>query len=518
MRQCGELVLRSQLESMVDVLDQHLFLEGPRVEAERARQRAAFSSAPTRPRVPRRALLRRRAGRARGGAGRPTSPRRRARGRSARRATSACTASSRRTSTSTAAGRPTRGRTAPWPRPPATRTASSSSAPPTRGSTATPSRRPPRPSRPRSARSRSIGRSSTRSPGGRRPISSPPSSLTGASTRSSSRRSGSSTCAGGAGGGARRIVPLLASFAHECLVRGGSPASAPEVEAVLDAVRRRDGDRPAPLLRRGGRGSRPRRPPLRRPVAGRPGGAARGPGRRPRAASSRSSNDAEGFFAEALRQEDRNRICGLSPIYALLRLLARRPAPGRLLQLRPVARPGRHGHLRQRELRRGRLGRMTATASDAGGVPGHESLGSLPDRPRWRVATRGRRGHPPGRPPEPLREPAGGRRDAPSPGGPAARPGRGRRRAVRRGPRGARARAGNRGAHLSDGSQEPLDTGTLVLDRRGVPYCRVKDGRFRARSRSRPGSSSPSRVEADPGSGEPVLVLGGRRLALRRAE
>ncbi len=31
--------------------------------------------------------------------------------------------------------------------------------------------------------------------------------------------------------------------------------------------------------------------------------------------------DAEGFFAEALRQEDRNRICGLSPIYALLRLL-----------------------------------------------------------------------------------------------------------------------------------------------------------------------------------------------------
>ena len=38
MRECGELVLRSQLESMVEILDQHLFLEGPRVEAERGRR------------------------------------------------------------------------------------------------------------------------------------------------------------------------------------------------------------------------------------------------------------------------------------------------------------------------------------------------------------------------------------------------------------------------------------------------------------------------------------------------
>jgi predicted class III extradiol MEMO1 family dioxygenase len=39
--------------------------------------------------------------------------------------------------------------------------------------------------------------------------------------------------------------------------------------------------------------------------------------------------DAEGFFAEAMRQRDRNRICGLSPIYAVLRLLS--GGPGRLL-------------------------------------------------------------------------------------------------------------------------------------------------------------------------------------------
>src|SRR5262245_51927690 len=46
MRQCGELVLRSQLESMLDVLEQHFFLEGARVEAERARQRSQFLGAP----------------------------------------------------------------------------------------------------------------------------------------------------------------------------------------------------------------------------------------------------------------------------------------------------------------------------------------------------------------------------------------------------------------------------------------------------------------------------------------
>ena len=49
MRACGELVPRSQLESMLEILDEHLFLEGPRADAERARQRAAFLAAPTRP-------------------------------------------------------------------------------------------------------------------------------------------------------------------------------------------------------------------------------------------------------------------------------------------------------------------------------------------------------------------------------------------------------------------------------------------------------------------------------------
>jgi uncharacterized protein len=68
--------------------------------------------------------------------------------------------------------------------------------------------------------------------------------------------------------------------------------------------------------------------------------------------------------------------------------------------------------------------------------------------------------------------------------------------------------------HLSDGSQEPLDTSTLVLDRRGVPYCRVKDGRFRARFSVPAWLQLAGRVEDDPGSGEPTLILGGRRITI----
>ena len=72
--------------------------------------------------------------------------------------------------------------------------------------------------------------------------------------------------------------------------------------------------------------------------------------------------------------------------------------------------------------------------------------------------------------------------------------------------------------HLSDGSQEPLEAGSLVLDRRGIPYCRVKGGRFRARFSVSAWLQLAEKVEVDPGSGEPALVLGGRRFVLRGAE
>ena len=69
--------------------------------------------------------------------------------------------------------------------------------------------------------------------------------------------------------------------------------------------------------------------------------------------------------------------------------------------------------------------------------------------------------------------------------------------------------------HLSDGSQEPLDAGTLVLDGRSIPYCRVKGGQFRARLSVAAWLQLAERVEADPGSEEPTLVLGARRFLLR---
>ena len=73
-------------------------------------------------------------------------------------------------------------------------------------------------------------------------------------------------------------------------------------------------------------------------------------------------------------------------------------------------------------------------------------------------------------------------------------------------------------AHLNDGSREPIDADTLVLDRHGVPYCRVKNARFRARLSVAAWLQLAALVEADPRSGEPVLVMGSRRFPLRRAE
>jgi|RhiMetdeSRZDD1v2_1073273.scaffolds.fasta_scaffold01946_21 hypothetical protein len=77
---------------------------------------------------------------------------------------------------------------------------------------------------------------------------------------------------------------------------------------------------------------------------------------------------------------------------------------------------------------------------------------------------------------------------------------------------------GSVAVHLSDGSQEALEAETLVLDRRGIPYCRVKGGRFRARFSVSAWLQLAEEVEIDPGSGEPTLVLGDRRIPLRRSD
>jgi hypothetical protein len=72
-------------------------------------------------------------------------------------------------------------------------------------------------------------------------------------------------------------------------------------------------------------------------------------------------------------------------------------------------------------------------------------------------------------------------------------------------------------AYLSDGSREPLDVDSLVLDRRGTPYCRVKDGRFRARLSVSAWLQLAENIELD-AAGAPVLVVGARRTPLRRSE
>jgi AmmeMemoRadiSam system protein B len=132
------------------------------------------------------------------------------------------------------------------------------------------------------------------------------------------------------GGGERRIVPLLTSFAHECLMRGQSPAGQPEIERILDALRDAVATVPrrycivagADLAHVGPRFGdewRVGRAELTRVEA------------EDRALLDHvARGDAEGFFSEALRQQDQNRICGLSPIYGLLRLQVE--GTGRLLR------------------------------------------------------------------------------------------------------------------------------------------------------------------------------------------
>ena len=73
-------------------------------------------------------------------------------------------------------------------------------------------------------------------------------------------------------------------------------------------------------------------------------------------------------------------------------------------------------------------------------------------------------------------------------------------------------------AYLSDGSHEPLDVESIFLDPRGTPYCRVKGGRFRARLSVAAWLQLAEKIEPDPASGTPVLILGGRRIALRGSD
>jgi hypothetical protein len=327
MRQCGELVPRSQLETMLEILDRHLFLEGPRADAERARQRAAFLEAPTRP-----AFL---AGRSYDGESGPLAaalaehfeppegpgpigpPRAAAlrglvaphidfaRGGPAYAWAYRALAEAHDADCLVVVG-----------------TAHAGLDGQAFAATAKAFETPFGPLE--------VDREVLDAIVRRAPADLFAAELAHRNEHSIEfqavwlqylrQRAGARPC---------RIVPLLVSFAHECLLGGESPARRPEIEGMLDAVR----DAMAAV---------PRRYCL---IAGadlahvgpRFGDEWRvGPVELARVqAEDRAllapvvQGDAEGFFAEALRQRDRNRICGLSPIYALLRLLP--GGAGRLL-------------------------------------------------------------------------------------------------------------------------------------------------------------------------------------------
>ena len=319
MRQCGELVLRSQLESMVEILDQHLFLEGPRVDLERARQRAVFLDAPTRP-----AFL---AGRsydgepdalaatlaghfeAPGGPG-PIRPPRDVlvRGLVAphidfNRSGPAYAWAYRALVEARAAD--------------CFIVVGTAHAGLDGHSFAATAKAFETPFGPLEVDREVLDAVTRRAPG----------DLFAAELAHRGEHSVEFQAVWlqylrrRAGGGERRIVPLLASFVHECLLRGKSPAGQPEIDAVLDALRDAMATVPrrycivagadlAHVGPRFGDDWRVDRAQLARVQA------------EDRALLAPVAlADAEAFFLEALRQRDRNRICGLSPIYALLRLL-----------------------------------------------------------------------------------------------------------------------------------------------------------------------------------------------------
>ena len=328
MREYGELVLRSQLESMVDVLDQHFFLEGPRLEEERARQREAFLSAPTRP-----AFL--------AGRSYDDEPEALAAGLDAHFATPAGPGP-----IGPPRGVRVHGLVAPhidfnrggpayaWGYRALAEamdadcfvvlgTAHAGLDGHPFAATAKDFETPFGPLEVDQDVLDAIVRRA-------------PADLFAAELAHRSEHSIEFQMvwlrylARRVGDRRPRILPLLTSFANECLVRGESPRQDRDTEAVLEAVRSAMAAVPrryclvagADLAHVGPRFGdewRVTRPELTRVE------------QEDRALLAPAvSADADGFFAEARRQRDRNRICGLSPIYALLRLLPGGGA-GRLL-------------------------------------------------------------------------------------------------------------------------------------------------------------------------------------------
>lgn len=121
------------------------------------------------------------------------------------------------------------------------------------------------------------------------------------------------------------IVPVLASFAHEALARGGGPEDDPRVPRFLEAV----GEAVAASGRRvafiAGADLAHVGPRFGDPAPLAPEDLER-VGREDRAMlETVAAGDAGAFFASIAADGDRRRVCGFSPIYALLRVLGSGP-------------------------------------------------------------------------------------------------------------------------------------------------------------------------------------------------
>jgi AmmeMemoRadiSam system protein B len=117
------------------------------------------------------------------------------------------------------------------------------------------------------------------------------------------------------------VVPVLASFVHEALARGASPEDDPRVPRFLDAL----GDTLAACGRRvaviAGADLAHVGPRFGDPAPVSAEERARIEHEDRAMLGAVTAVDARGFFESVAADRDRRRICGLSPIYALLRVL-----------------------------------------------------------------------------------------------------------------------------------------------------------------------------------------------------
>ena len=142
-----------------------------------------------------------------------------------------------------------------------------------------------------------------------------------------------------------KIVPVLVGSFHEFVATGASPLDSPQVAAFVTAMRQTAAEHAGRVCYISGGD-------LRASASGLAIGRFWTPRLQEQAANDREllaaacSADAEGFFRHVAREQDRNRICGLSPTYTMMQVM--KPERGELL---PTTRQSAARRHELRELR-----------------------------------------------------------------------------------------------------------------------------------------------------------------------